>query len=147
MGAHAHGLALHYRAIALDAFYRGYRGGGGAQEVGEAALLMIPHLHNVAWCKKSLHSSSSSSSNHDGDGGVSDDGNNEKTTDTAAAPPSLPPLSLDTEVDLWALQSRSSEEVLSLIMALYVFILLYYCSSFLFLFVMSLSLSYPPIAP
>jgi hypothetical protein len=32
-------------------------------------------------------------------------------------------------------------------LAVYVFILLYYCSSFLFLFVMSLSLSYPSIAP
>lgn len=93
-GRHDEGLTLHYRAVELDAYYQGYHA-GPSQGVSEGSLLLIPHLHNVAACKRSAVDS------------------------PLAGPEGLPPLSLELPIEQWRLQERSHIEVLALMMAMY----------------------------
>lgn len=99
-GRHSEGLTLHYRALELEAYYQGYRA-GPTQPVSEGSLLLIPHLYNVAACKRAEPHRSDTSA-----------GDSERAD-------SISPLSLELPIDAWRLHDRTAKEALSLMMALY----------------------------
>ena len=89
--------------MALDAYYNGY---SERAEVTEGTLLLVPHLYNLAACRRAANK---------GDG-------TSKMTEPAMTedhPGQPPTLTLDTPLSGWHLSVRSEKELLTFMMEIY----------------------------